>query len=73
MATQTKPVAKPTHRIYNVTGTGKSSNWTEIGAAWPNRDGEGFSIACDATALSMVGRIVMRKITARDPKDGGQQ
>ncbi|MBP2275784.1 MULTISPECIES: hypothetical protein [Sphingomonas] len=65
MATQFKPVVKPRHRIYNVTGTGTSSNWTEIGAAWPNRDGEGFSITCDASALSMEGHIVMRKVTAR--------
>lgn len=58
--------AKPTHRLYRVEGTGKSANWTEIGAAWPNKDGQGFSITCDAVPLQ--GRIVMRKITAR-PKN----
>ena len=55
--------AKPTHRIYNVTGEGKSAYWTPIGAAWPNRDGAGFSITCDAIPLA--GRIVMRVITKR--------
>lgn len=57
------PGTKPTHRIYHVKGDGKSANWTEIGAAWPNRDGHGFSIACDAVPLH--GRIVMRTITER--------
>ena len=61
--------AKPTHRIYNVTGEGKSAYWTPIGAAWPNRDGAGFSITCDAIPLA--GRIVMRVITER-PERAGQ-
>lgn len=51
---------KPSHRIYRVVGDGDSANWTPIGAAWPNKDGIGFSIACDAMPLS--GRIVMRAI-----------
>lgn len=54
---------KPTHRIYRVIGEGQSASWTPIGAAWPNRDGDGFSIACDAVPLQ--GRIVMRRITNR--------
>lgn len=54
---------KPTHRLYRVDGEGKSANWTAIGAAWPNRDGAGFSILCDAVPLQ--GRIVMRRITER--------
>ncbi|WBY08940.1 hypothetical protein PIB19_05955 [Sphingomonas sp. 7/4-4] len=57
---------KPTHRLYRVEGTGKSAKWTEIGAAWPNKDGEGFSITCGAVPLQ--GRIVMRKVKARAPK-----
>ena len=65
MTTATKATAgiKPTHRVYRVSGTGTSSNWKEIGAAWPNKDGLGFSIACYAIPLS--GRIVMREITER--------
>jgi hypothetical protein len=54
---------KPTHRIYRVTGEGRKANWTPIGAAWPNRDGNGFSISCDAVPLD--GRIVMRLITEK--------
>jgi len=59
---------KPTHRLYNVTGEGKSANWTEIGAAWPNKDGHGFSVTCEAIPLK--GRIVMREITERPAAEG---
>lgn len=55
------PGRQPTHRIYRVIGEGQSSSWTPIGAAWPNKDGQGFNIAYDAIPLS--GRIVMRAIT----------
>lgn len=54
---------KPTHRLYRVTGEGKSSTWTSIGAAWPNKDGHGFSISCDAVPLT--GRMVLREIVER--------
>jgi hypothetical protein len=69
MNTQSTATAnKPTHRIYRVIGDGEKSNWTPIGAAWPNRDGNGFSIACDAVPLT--GRIVMRRITERPQQAG---
>jgi hypothetical protein len=54
---------KPTHRLYIVSGTGRTASWREIGAAWPNRDGEGYSVTCNAMPLT--GRIVMRTITER--------
>ena len=52
-----------THRLFRVVGDGENSIWTPIGAAWPNKDGQGFSINCEAMPLS--GRIVMRAITER--------
>ena len=58
---------KPTHRLYRVVGDGESASWTPIGAAWPNKDGQGFSISCDAVPLQ--GRIIMRAITEK----GAQQ
>ena len=65
MATQRKPSgAKPTHRLYSVIGEGKNARWTEIGAAWPHRDGEGFSLTY--TAIPLNGQIVMRPITDRN-------
>ena len=55
---------KPSHRLYRVVGEGRNSIWTPIGAAWPNKDGLGYSVACDLVPLQ--GRIVMRVITERD-------
>jgi hypothetical protein len=62
--------AKPTHRLYIVTGTGNTANWRDIGAAWPNKDGKGFSLNCDALPLN--GRIVMRAIEEKPAREGGQ-
>lgn len=66
MTTTTQPGRKPTHRVYSVTGQGKSASWTDIGAAWSNQDGMGFSITCRAIPLQ--GRIIMRAITKRTAK-----
>lgn len=64
----TQSAEKPSHRIYRVEGEGKSARWTEIGAAWPHRDGLGHSITC--TAIPLQGRIVMRAITERPAAEG---
>ena len=61
--TTTNTNAKPTHRLYHVTGNDDKASWTEIGAAWPNKDGNGFSIS--AKAIPIGGRIVMRKAKVR--------
>ena len=63
--------AAPTHRLYLVTGTGQSASWREIGAAWPNKDGKGFSLTCDAIPIQ--GRIVMRDATAKPASNGGRR
>lgn len=65
----TQAAAKPTHRIYRVIGEGEQSSWTPIGAAWPNKDGQGFNMSYDAFPIT--GRIVMRAISERPA--GGQQ
>lgn len=62
MATQLSPNS-PAFMLYRVIGNGPDARWTRIGAAWPNRDGKGFNIRCDAVPLE--GRIVMR---AYEPK-----
>lgn len=67
MTTETQ-TRQPTHRLYAVNGEGKNARWTEIGAAWANRDGGGFSLRFDAIPLG--GHIVMR---APKAKEGGQQ
>ena len=61
----------PTHRLYVVTNSGTSASWREIGAAWPNKDGLGFSLSC--AAIPLQGRIVMRAITEKPASNGGQQ
>lgn len=62
------PKPRPTHRLYQVTGDGKTAFWREIGAAWPNKDGHGFSI--NYSALPLSGRVVMREITERPAATG---
>jgi hypothetical protein len=63
MTTETN---SPAFMLYRVTGNGKDANWTKIGAAWPNKDGKGFNLLCDAVPLQ--GRIVMRAYTPK-PKE----
>jgi hypothetical protein len=41
----------------------KQGRGLEIGAAWPNKDGDGFSLTRDA--LPVDGRIVLRKPKAK--------
>jgi hypothetical protein len=48
-------------RLYRVVGDGDQATWTPIAAAWPNKDGMGFSLSCDAIPLQ--GRFMMRAIT----------
>lgn len=57
---------KPSHRLFQVIGEGETARWNPIGAAWPNRDGKGFSIACDAVPLS--GRMVLREIPEQEDR-----
>ncbi|MCA3798774.1 MAG: hypothetical protein IOC66_41590 [Burkholderia sp.] len=59
----TETTNTPAFMLYRVTGNGKDASWTKIGAAWPNRDGKGFNILCDAVPLQ--GRIVMRAYTPK--------
>ena len=37
----------------------EKSHWTEIGAAWPHKDGKGFDLQIKLMPLS--GRIVLRE------------
>ena len=50
---------KPSHIAYQVReGKGDKGYFTRIGAAWPNKDGNGFNIQLDAVPLD--GRITLR-------------
>ncbi len=59
--TTTETKSRPAHRVYAVrkVGTEKSS-WTQIGAAWANGDGKGFSIKLNLLPLDG-SDIVMRE------------
>ncbi|WP_120694201.1 hypothetical protein [Sphingopyxis terrae] len=63
----TETTNSPAFILYRVEGNGPEARWTKIGAAWANRDGKGFNIACDAVPLQ--GRIVMRAYTPKPKAD----
>lgn len=68
MTTETS--RRPTHRVYAVIkreGADKA-NWTEIGAAWPHKDGKGFNLKLDLIPLAAA------EIVIREPRaEGGAQ
>ena len=56
---------KPSHRVFTVEKRdGKDDYWTEIGAAFPHKDGKGFNL--QLRALPLDGKLVRR---APEPKD----
>lgn len=60
---------RPTHRIYSVMKNGdKKATWTEIGAAWPHKDGNGFDLKYTAQALSGA-KIVLRTVEERPEEE----
>jgi hypothetical protein len=45
MSTDTSTPRKPTHGIYAVTSReGKKNLWDQVGVAWAQKDGKGFSL-----------------------------
>lgn len=50
----------PSHDAFAVSGDGRKSTWTRIGAAWPNDDGKGFNIVI-APGVAVSGKIVLRE------------
>ena len=68
MSTSSTAGRRPSHRLYMVTGEGDAANWTQLGAAWPNKDGKGFNLLFEAMPLS--GRLVMREVPEKDETEG---
>jgi hypothetical protein len=58
--------ARPSFRVYLVqdgVGDDAKASWTEIGAIWPHKDGQGGSLSLKATPMELLqgkGRIVYR-------------
>ncbi len=56
---------KPTHYVYHIiertqdASDEKTGFWTKIGAAWPHKDGKGFTVSIDAIPLN--GRLILRE------------
>jgi hypothetical protein len=65
---KTRSDKAPTHEIFAVRKDSDDKNakgfWTKIGAAWPHKDGEGFSLKLDFLPLDG-SEISLRK---RKPK-----
>jgi hypothetical protein len=66
---------KPTHRLYAVRKTdAESSRWFEIGAAWPNKDGKGFSLKLNLIPVGDADFVLreieadVRPVSAEDPE-----
>jgi hypothetical protein len=54
-----KSSKKPSHTAYSIRERdGKDSKWTDIGVAFPHKDGKGFDILFDVAPLN--GRITIR-------------
>ena len=58
IGTQTANGKAPTHIVYQVREGKEKGYWTRIGAAWPHRDGNGFSIQLDSVPLD--GKVTLR-------------
>lgn len=56
---QTAEAKAPDFIAFHVTGEGKKSYWTRIGAAWKHKDGEGMNLQLDLVPMAG-GRIVLR-------------
>jgi hypothetical protein len=70
MSNEQTAKALPTHRVYSVSKNGdEKAAWTEIGAAWPHKDGKGFNLTFNARPLEGA-QVVLRVATAR--KGGAQ-
>jgi hypothetical protein len=53
MSTETSTSRKPTHRVFAVVQReGRKNHWNEIGAAWAQKDGKGFSIRLNYLPLN---------------------
>ena len=69
MSNDTTTKSRPTHRVYSVTKKKEDAKpfWLEIGAAWPHKDGKGFSLKFNASPFGE-SEIVLRAVKAKEAK-----
>jgi hypothetical protein len=66
----------PTYIAYHIKDTTGGDNgekrgvWTQVGAAWPNKDGKGFNVLLDVVPLD--GRLILREPVERESAGGMQ-
>ncbi len=53
-----------TVREFEGEGGEQKGRWTEVGAAWATKDGNGYAVSLDAIPVS--GRLVLMKPRAND-------
>ncbi|MEO8722615.1 MAG: hypothetical protein ABI395_03705, partial [Sphingobium sp.] len=61
----------PDFHAWHVTNKGEKGFWTKVGAAWPHRDGKGFSLILSVIPID--GQIVLRQpsLSVGDSRAGG--
>lgn len=65
MSNDTTTKSRPTHRIFSVTKNGDDkARWTELGAAWPHKDGKGFNLKFNASPFGEC-EVVLRAVKAK--------
>lgn len=65
---QAQEAKAPAFIAFHVTGEGKKSYWTRIGAAWKHKDGEGLNLQLDLVPIGG-GRIVLRTPKEEDANE----
>ncbi len=71
MSSNTKTGQKPTYEVFIVQdGAEGKAVWTKIGAAWPHKDGKGFSLK--GFTLKEGLKVHLRAVEAKAGKGGGQ-
>lgn len=58
--------ARPTHRVYAVTGEGERKFWQPIGALWAHKDAKGFSMKLDYLPLN--GAQISARVIEEKPE-----
>lgn len=48
----------PQYLAWHVTEKGEKSYWNKVGAAWPHKDGKGYTLQLDTCPIN--GRIALR-------------
>lgn len=59
---------RPSHIAWLVEGEGDNAKWTEIGAQWPHKKGEGYAL--DLKAIPLTGRLVIMPRRDKPEKEG---